>query len=92
MTGENRKKIVEMFKAHVPLKDIAEQFGITPNRVSAIALAGGAAPRHVHARQTIALKLLPAVYDELVFAAKAQGVKPETLACEAIAAHLGQDR
>lgn len=92
MTSENRKKIVELFKARVPLKDIGAQFGITPGRVSAIALAGGAAPRHVYARQLIALKLLPAVYEELVLAARAQSVKPETLACEAIAAHLGLDR
>lgn len=92
MTDENRKKIVEMHFAGVPLREIAERFGITIGRVSAIAIDGGSKPRHLHPRRMITLRLRPDVYEELKIAAKAQFTRPEVVAREAIAAHLGLDR
>lgn len=92
MTEENRKKIAALHDQGVPLREIAERFGITLGRASQIALLAGAKPRHVHPRRDITLRLRSEIYDELALAARAQFTTPEVVAREAIAAFLGLSR
>jgi hypothetical protein len=92
MTEANKAKIVSLHKAGEPLKRIADRFGISIAKVSAIALQMGAEPRHVHAPQRLTLKLRPSLYDDLALMARTQRSSPEVIAREAIAAYLGHEQ
>lgn len=89
LTDEQRDKIVELYKADVPLKVIAYDFGTYASYISWLAQRRGLPSRYVRSDRRVNVKLRPDIWDRLGDIAKDQRTSREILAREAIAAYFG---